>query len=387
MAKRDYYDVLGVDQSAADDEIKRSYRKLAMKYHPDRNPDNKEAEENFKEAAEAYEILSDKDKRQRYNQFGHQGVASDFGDGGFQWSNFSHAGDFEDVLGNLFGGGIFGDLFGGGGRGRRRGGPQRGADLQLPLKLTLEELAGGVNKTIRIKRLASCESCNGSGAAAGSRPVTCPMCKGAGEVRQMSQSFFGSVMNVSACPTCRGEGKTVDKPCLTCRGEGRQEVTVTVKVDIPAGAADGNYMTLQSQGHVGPRGGPSGDVLVIIQEEAHPHFERQDDDVLYEFPISFSQAALGDQVEIPTLTGKVRLSVPEGTQSGKVFRLRGKGMPHLNGHGQGDQLVKVTVWTPTKLTDKEKGLLEELAQLEGGKAPKHDKGFFDRLKEELGFGE
>ena len=387
MAKRDYYEILGAARSASDDEIKRAYRKLAKKYHPDQNPDNKEAEENFKEAAEAYEILSDKDKRQRYDQFGHQGVASDFGDGGFQWSNFSHAGDFEDVLGNLFGGGIFGDLFGGGGRGRRRGGPQRGADLQLPLKLTLEELAGGVNKTIRIKRLASCESCNGSGAAAGSRPVTCPMCKGAGEVRQMSQSFFGSVMNVSACPTCRGEGKTVDKPCLTCRGEGRQEVTVTVKVDIPAGAADGNYMTLQSQGHVGPRGGPSGDVLVIIQEEAHPHFERQDDDVLYEFPISFSQAALGDQVEIPTLTGKVRLSVPEGTQSGKVFRLRGKGMPHLNGHGQGDQLVKVTVWTPTKLTDKEKGLLEELAQLEGGKAPKHDKGFFDRLKEELGFGE
>ena len=236
MAKRDYYEVLGVDRSVSNDEVKRTYRKLAMKYHPDRNPDDKAAEEKFKEAAEAYEVLSDKDKRQRYDQFGHQGVASDFGASGFQWSNFSHAGDFEDVLGNLFGGGVFGDLFGGG-RGRRRGGPQRGDDLQLPLKLTLEELAKGVGKTIRLKRLASCESCNGSGAAAGSRPVTCPTCRGAGEVRQMSQSFFGSVMNVSACPTCRGEGKTIDKPCHACRGEGRQEVTVTVKVDIPAGAA------------------------------------------------------------------------------------------------------------------------------------------------------
>lgn len=386
MAKRDYYEVLGVDRSVSDDEVKRTYRKLAMKYHPDRNPDDKAAEEKFKEAAEAYEVLSDKDKRQRYDQFGHQGVASDFGAGGFQWSNFSHAGDFEDVLGNLFGGGVFGDLFGGG-RGRQRGGPQRGADLQFPLKLTLEELAKGAGKTIRLKRLTSCESCNGSGAAAGDRPVTCPTCRGAGEVRQMSQSFFGSVMNVSACPACRGEGKTIDKPCHTCRGEGRQEVTVTVKVDIPAGAADGNYMTLQGQGHAGPRGGPAGDVLVIIQEEKHPYFDRQDADVLYELPISFSQAVLGDRTEIPTLTSKVRLTIPEGTQSGKVFRLRGKGLPHLNGYGQGDQLVKITVWTPINLSDKEKNLFRELAQLDGGKAPKHDKGFFDRLKEDLGFGE
>jgi len=366
MAKRDYYEILGADRSASDDEIKRAYRKLAKKYHPDQNPDNKEAEENFKEAAEAYEILSDKDKRQRYDQFGHQGVASDFGDGGFQWSNFSHAGDFEDVLGNLFGGGMFGDLFGGGGRGRgrRRGGPQRGADLKLSLKMTLEELAEGVEKTIRLKRLVSCESCHGSGAADGSKPGNCPTCKGAGEIRQASRSGIGHMVNVSTCPTCRGEGTVVSNPCRTCRGEGRHEKKVDLKIEVPAGIAAGQTLIMRSQGHAGRRGGPSGDVLVIIQEEAHSHFERQDDDILYQLPISISQAALGDKVEIPTLTGKVRLTIPEGTESDKLFRLRGKGMPHLKGHGHGDQLVRVRVQTPTQLNKRQRELFEELLELE-----------------------
>lgn len=363
MAKRDYYEVLGVDRSVSNDEVKRTYRKLAMKYHPDRNPDDKAAEEKFKEAAEAYEVLSDKDKRQRYDQFGHQGVASDFGAGGFQWSNFSHAGDFEDVLGNLFGGGVFGDLFGGG-RSRRRGGPQRGADLQLPLKLTLEELAKGAAKTIRLKRLTSCESCNGSGAAAGSRPVTCPTCRGAGEVRQMSPSGFVQMINVGTCPECRGEGMVIEDPCRTCRGGGRQEKKVDLKTEIPAGIAAGQTLMMRGQGHAGPRGGSAGDVLVIIQEEPHPHFKRQDADVLYELPISFSQAALGDKVEIPTLTGKVRLTIPESTQSGRVFRLRGKGIPHLNGNGQGDQRVHIHVQTPTKLDKRQRELFKELSAIE-----------------------
>ena len=382
MAKRDYYEVLELEKSASDDDVKGAYRRMAKKFHPDRNPGDKAAEDKFKEAAEAYEVLSDKDKRSRYDRFGHQGVTNDFGSGGFQWSNFSHAGDFEDILGNLFGGGVFGDLFGGS-RGRRRGGPQRGSDLQVRLPLALEELATGVSKTIRLKRLGPCDTCHGTGAAGSSRPLSCPTCKGAGEIRQMSQSFFGSVMNVSTCPTCRGEGSVIEKPCAGCGGEGRQHLSVTVKVDIPAGAADGNYMTLRGQGHAGPRNGPSGDVLVVISEQEHSDFERQEDDIIFELPISFSQAALGDQVEVPTLTGKVRLTIPEGTQSGKVFRLKNKGMPHLNAHGAGDQLVKVHVWTPKDLSDREKTIFRELAELSGGKAPERDKGFFDRLKEML----
>lgn len=382
MAKRDYYEVLGVDRSASSDEIKRAYRKLALQFHPDRNPDDKKAEENFKETAEAYEVLSDDDKRARYNQFGHQGVANDFGTGGFQWNNFTHAADFEDILGNVFGGDIFGDIFGGGGR-RRRSGPQRGADLQVKLPLTLEEIANGVKKTIRLNRLEPCESCQGTGAAGGNASKSCSTCRGTGEVRQVSQSFFGSVVNVTTCGTCRGDGTVIDRPCSTCQGEGRKQKTVTVNVDIPAGASTGNYMTLRGQGNVGPRGGPAGDVIVLIEEQAHPKFDRQDDDVLYELPISFSQAALGASIEVPTLTGKVKLNIPVGTQSGKVFRLRGKGVPHLNGYGTGDQLVKVHVWTPSPLGDHERKLFQELAKMDGGKAPAHDKSFFERLKEML----
>ena len=384
MAKRDYYEVIGVDRSASADQIKSAYRKLALKYHPDRNPDNEAAEESFKEAAEAYEVLSDNDKRSRYDRFGHQGVSNDFGAGGFQWNNFSHASDFEDVLGSVFGGGgIFGDLFGSGGRARSRSGPQRGADLQVKLPLALEEIAQGVKKTIRLKRLEACGTCRGSGAAGGNASKTCPTCRGAGEVRQVSQSFFGSVVNVTACSTCQGEGSVIDQPCRACHGEGREQKTVTVNVDIPAGASNGNYMTLRDQGNLGPRGGPSGDVIVLIEEQEHKHFDRVEDDVVYELPISFGQAALGSSVEVPTLSGKVSLKIPEGTQSGKIFRLKGEGIPHLNGYGNGDQLVKVHVWTPTNLDANEKQIFRDLAEMNGGKAPAHDKGFFERLKDML----
>ena len=383
MAKQDYYETLGVSRSASEEEIKKAYRKLAMKYHPDRNPDDKVAEENFKAAAEAYEVLSEPEKKSRYDQFGHQGVAGDFGSGGFQWSDFSHAGDFDDVLGNLFGGGIFGDLFGGKGRGRH---PGRGEDLRVTLRLTLEEMAQGASKTIRIKRYVPCDPCQNSGAEEPNSVRTCPTCRGQGQVQQRASSLFGVVMNVTTCPSCQGQGKTIDRPCRSCDGQGRQMKTVTVKVDIPTGAGDGNYMRLQGQGHTGIRGATPGDVLVVIEQEPHEYFERQEDDIILAVPLSFSQAALGDDVEIPTLTGKVRLSIPRGTQSGKVFRLRGKGMSHLNGYGQGDQLVKVIVWTPTGLTDREKELFQELAGLDNGKVSENDRGFLKKIREEL-FGE
>ncbi len=380
MAKQDYYDTLGVARSASEDEIKKAYRKLAMQFHPDRNPGDTAAEEKFKTAAEAYEILSDPDKRTRYDRFGHQGVASDFGSGGFQWTDFSHAGDFEDILGNMFGGTIFGDLFGGRSRGRGNG---RGADLRINLKLTMEELAQGVSKTIRIKRYVPCDHCEGSGAEDSNGVRTCSTCQGQGQVHQRTQSLFGVVMNVTTCPSCQGQGKTIDRPCGSCEGQGRQMKTVTVKVDIPTGAGDGNYMRLQGQGHAGVRGGAAGDALVVIEQEPHEFFERQDDDIIFVMPLSYSQAALGDQVEVPTLTGKVRLSIPSGTQSAKVFRLRSKGMPHLNGYGHGDQLVKVIVWTPRDLSGREKELFRELSGLDSGKAPVNDRGIFNRIREEL----
>jgi len=380
MAKQDYYDTLGVSRSASEDEIKKSYRKLAMQYHPDRNPDDKGAEDKFKTAAEAYEILSDPEKRARYDQYGHQGVASDFGSGGFQWTDFSRAGDFEDILGNMFGGSIFGDLFGGRSRGRGNG---RGEDLRVNLKLTLEELAKGVSKTIRIKRYVPCEDCQSTGANDRQSVRVCSTCQGQGKVQQRTSSLLGIVMNVTTCPSCQGQGKTIDSPCGPCEGQGRQMKTVTVKVDIPTGAGDENYMRLQGQGHSGIRSGPAGDVLVVIEQEVHEYFERQDDDIIFVMPLSFSQAALGDQAEVPTLTGKVRLSIPPGTQSGKIFRLRGKGIPHLNGYGQGDQLVKVILWTPTKLTGRETELFQELSELDSGKTPGNDRGFFNRMREEL----
>lgn len=385
MAKHDYYDILEIDRDATPEDIKKAYRKMALKYHPDRNPDNKEAEEKFKAAAEAYEILGDPDKRARYDRYGHQGVTNDFGAGGFQWTNFSHASDFEDILGSFFGrsGTIFGDLFGTARTGRRAG-PQRGSDLQVKVHLILEEIAKGVQKTIPLRRLETCQTCHGSGAKPGSGQKTCSACRGTGEIRQVSQSFFGSVVNVTVCAHCRGEGKVIEQPCSECHGEGRVLASVTLNVRIPAGVSSGNYIPLREQGNVGPRGGPAGDVIVLIEEEDHPDFERHENDIVYELPISFSQAAMGDSVEVPTLTGKVKLHLPPGTQSGKVFRLRGKGIPHLNGYATGDQLVKVIVWTPTNLGDREKKLFRELATLEGGKVPSRDKSFFERLRETLG---
>jgi len=378
MAKRDYYEVLGLDRDASEGDVKGSYRKLALKYHPDRNPDDPAAEEKFKEASEAYEVLSDSAKRSNYDRFGHAGVEGSFGQGGFQWSDFSHATDFEDIFGDLFG-----SFFGGGGRRARRGpsGPPQGRDLKITVKLTLEEVAKGAEKKINLSRQQRCDSCEGSGAAPGSSKETCSTCGGVGQVQQVSRSFFGQSVTVATCPTCEGEGSSITDPCPDCRGDGRLRGQTTLTVRIPAGVRSGNYIPLRGQGEVGPRGGATGDCLVFIEELEHDYFTRDGDDVIYQQPISFSQAALGDEVEVPTLTGKAKMKIPAGTQAGRVFRLRGKGIPDVDGRGVGDQLVQVMVWTPQELDGRERELFEELARLDKKRADSEGKGFFEKMRE------
>lgn len=380
MAKRDYYEVLGVSKESSQDGIKSAYRKQALKYHPDRNPNNPEAEERFKEASEAYEVLSDDQKKAAYDRFGHAGVEGNFSRGGFQWSDFSHAGDFEDLFGDLLG-----NLFGGGAR-RRRGpaGPPQGRDLKIAIELTLEEIATGVEKKIKLSRLQRCETCKGSGAREGSGKETCKTCGGMGQVQQVARSFFGQSMVVTPCPTCGGEGSVVRDPCRDCDGEGVRRGTSQLSVRIPAGVSSGNYIPLRGQGDAGPRGGPPGDCLVFIEEKEHAHFTREGNDVHYRLPVSFSQAALGDEVEVPTLTGKARLKIQPGTQSGRVLRLANKGIPDVEGRGVGDLLVDVVVVTPSQLGEQERRLFEELSRLEQKRAAEEGKSFFDKMREAFG---
>ena len=379
MDKRDYYEVLGLPKDADEAAIKSSYRKLALKYHPDRNPNNEEAESKFKEASEAYEVLSDTDKRAKYDRFGHAGVQNNFGQGGFEWSDFSHATDFQDIFGDVLGG-----MFGGGRR-RARGpsGPPKGRDLRITLELSLEEVALGVEKKISLSRQQRCNVCDGAGAAPGADTQTCGTCNGMGQVQQVSRSFFGQSVTVTACPTCSGEGKTITDPCHECSGEGRVRETASITVRIPAGVSTGNYIPLRGQGDVGPRGGPTGDCLVFIEEKEHDQFTRQGNDILLRMPITISQAALGDDIEVSTLHGAVRMKVPEGTQSGRVFRLRGKGVPDVDGRGHGDELVEIMVWTPTNLSSEERALFEQLDELQQKRAKKEGKSFLDRMLEAL----
>ncbi len=378
--KRDYYEILGVDRNAAADEIKKAYRKLAIKYHPDKNPDDKGAEEKFKEIAEAYSILSDQSKRQKYDRFGHQGAAG----GGFNGMDF---GDFDisDALRQFMEQGFgFGDIFGGGGGRRRASSSRKGGDLQIALKLTLEEIATGTKKKIKVKKMVPCSECSGSGSAQYSKTLACPACHGSGEVRQVSQSLFGQFVNVAACSRCNGEGQIIENPCHACSGDGRVMDSKTIEVNVPAGVKTGNYIPMQGEGHSGRRNGAAGDLLIFIEELSHKIFERRGDDVIMVLPVSFPEAALGASKEIPTLTGKAKLNIAQGTQSGRILRMRNKGIPHLQSTGVGDQLIQIQVFVPTKLNLEEKSMLAELEKSENMQ-PQEDehKTIFEKFKEAL----
>lgn len=385
MSKRDYYEVLGVTRSSTEVEIKSSYRKLAMKYHPDRNPGDKDAEDKFKEAAEAYEVLMDPNKRARYDQFGHAGMRG----GGFDTGGFNNVNDIFSHFSDIFGGGsIFDEIFGSGGSRRHSGRHKQpgiqGGDLKISLKLTLEEIAEGVEKTLKVKRYEKCVHCTGSGAKAGSSTEECSTCRGTGEVRTISRSMFGQFVNIQVCTTCQGEGRTIKEKCPHCHGEGRAKNEATMKVNIPAGVSSGNYIPLRGQGDAGIRGGGSGDLIVLIEEQEHEFFVREEDDIHYEHTISIAEAALGTESEIPVLGGSVIMKVEPGTQPGKILRLRDKGIRHLNHSGRGDQLVHINIYIPTKLTNKEKDMFRELGKSEHlkpkGKKEK-SKGFFGKVKD------
>ena len=383
MAKRDYYEVLGVDKSASADEIKKAYRKLAIKYHPDKNPGNKEAEEKFKEAAEAYSVLSDADKKAKYDQFGHAGVdgaGPDFS-GGF--------GNLNDILNDLFGG-AFGGGFGGGfggfggfGGGQRRERVYRGRDIRVRVKLTLEEIAKGVEKEISIEKNVPCPDCGGRGARNSSDIKTCPACNGTGQVQRVVNSFLGQTVTYSTCQQCGGEGKIISNPCPTCSGTGLVRQRETIKVKIPAGVEAGMQMTVQGEGHAAKNNGINGDLLVVIEEQEHPDFRREGSNLLYTKVISIVDAMLGCEVEIPCLDGKYKVKVEPGTQSGTVVRLRGKGLPSVNSYGTGDLYVKIAVWIPKKLTKEEKALFESIRHNDSLRPnpTKEDKSFFEKLKD------
>jgi len=361
--KRDYYEVLGLQKGASDDDIKKSYRKLAKQYHPDLHPGDKECEEKFKEASEAYEILSDPDKKAKYDQFGHAAFdpSAGFNGGGFG-GGFGDFGDLGDILGNIFGGGFGG--FGGGGA-QRRNAPQKGESVRVRLSVTFEEAAFGCKREINVPRIEDCEDCKGTGCKPGTSPETCPDCKGAGTVRTQQRTPFGVMASTTECRRCGGTGKLIKEPCPKCSGKGKVRRTRTISVNIPAGIDDGQTISLRGQGHVGLNGGPMGDLLITVSVKAHPLFERDGASVLFEMPISFAQAALGAEVEVPTLDGKVKYTIPEGTQTGTTFRLRGKGIPYLNGSNRGDQYVTVFIETPKNLTKEQKDLLRQFAESTG----------------------
>lgn len=386
MSKRDYYEILGVGRNAGNDEIKKAYRKVAMQFHPDRNPGDKAAEEKFKEAAEAYEVLSDSDKKAQYDRFGHAGV-SGAGRGG--------ASNMEDIFsqfGDVFGEDIFGSFFGGGGNGGRggRGGggnsrPRgtRGSNLRVKLKLTYEEIAKGVTKNIKVKKYVPCSTCSGSGAKDKNSVQNCGTCGGSGQVRKVTSTFLGQMQTVTTCPACAGEGSTITNKCSSCKGEGRVYSEETVTIDIPAGVQEGMQLNVGGKGNAGERGGSAGDLVILIEEEGHKELVREGLNVAYELHISFTEAVFGAQIEVPTIDGRAKIKVPPGTQSGKIFRLKGKGFPAVNSYEKGDQLIQVNVWTPQHLSNEEKAALEKLSNSPNFK-PQPEKGgknFFDKMRE------
>jgi molecular chaperone DnaJ len=367
--KRDYYEVLGVGRNCTTEDLKRAYRKLALQYHPDRNPNDPQAEARFKEINEAYEVLSDAQKRQNYDTFGHAGTQ---GIPGFDFGSFGGMND------------IFDAFFGAAGMGARtRTGPRRGSDLRLDLRIDFEEAVFGVEREFTIPRAESCPACKGSGAEAGTSPTTCPQCRGTGQIRRSANSFFGQIVNVTACPRCHGEGKIIEKPCRRCGGEGHVEGEKKVRVKIPAGVDSGSQIRLSGEGEPGPRGGPAGDLYIVLQVRPHAVLQRNGTDIVYELPLNVAQAALGDTVEIPTVDGPEHLEVPAGTQYGRVFRLRGRGVPHLRSGRRGDQVIYVRVVIPTNLTEEQKQALHSLGERSGKPHPV-EKGFFDKFKHAIG---
>ena len=371
MSKRDYYEVLGVSRTATDQEIKSAYRRLAVRYHPDKNPGDNEAEDKFKEAAEAYSVLSDADQRRRYDRLGHAGVSSGAG-AGWGAPGFTN---LEDILGDLFG---FGDVFGGGRSGARRTAGQRGADLRYDLEISLEEAAAGMTAQLRLPRLEACEKCKGSGAAEGTQPETCQTCNGVGQVRYQ-QGFFSVART---CATCRGTGRVIKTPCVACQGAGRVEREKTMEVKIPAGVETGSRLRIAGEGEAGTGGGQTGDLYVIIHVSEHDLFERQGSNLYSSVPVTFAQAALGAEITVKTLDGEQQVKIPAGTQTGTVFRLKGHGVPVLGGRGRGDLFVSVTVITPTTLTREQRNLLEQLAKIESSDL--EDKGLIDKVRDIFG---
>lgn len=388
MAKRDYYEVLGVAKGASADEIKKAYRKIAMQHHPDRNPGDKAAEEKFKEAAEAYDVLSNPDKKAQYDRFGHAGMGGAAG-GGYGGPGGMRMEDIFQNFGDIFGDDMFGSFFGGGGGGRSGGRRQgsRGANLRVKLKMNFAEIANGANKKIKVKKYVPCNTCSGSGAKDSKSVQTCGTCNGSGQVRKVTNTFLGQMQTVTTCPTCNGEGTQITAKCGSCKGEGRVYGEETITMDIPAGVQDGMQLSMGGAGNAGERGGPPGDLLILIEEEKHPHLKRNDLDVIYQLHLSFPEVVLGTQVEVPTIDGKAKIKIPAGTQSGKIFRLKGKGFPAFQSYEKGDQLVEVNAWSPQDLTDDEKNMLEKLKSSKNfqpgpeAKDMKEDRSFFDKIKD------
>lgn len=390
MAKRDYYEILGVDRDASAEDIKKAYRRVALKHHPDRNPGNKEAEEKFKEAAEAYEVLSDKDKRARYDRYGHNGVKGAEGFGGFGGGMtiddiFAH---FGDIFGDMGGGSPFESFFGGTGTRTRRTAGKRGASLRIKVKLTLQEIARGVKKQVKVKKMVPCSICNGSGAKDGSSYNSCPTCRGAGYIRKVTSTILGQMQTTSTCPTCHGEGQTISARCSHCSGEGKEYGEETITIDIPAGVSDGMQLSMQGKGNTGERGGPPGDLIIQIEEIPDPHLKRlNNNDVVYNLYLNFADAALGTTVEVPTIDGSAKIKIPPGTQAGKILRLKGKGIPSVdNRYHVGDQLIDVNIWTPRNLTREEHEMMEKLRRSPNFQPhpDKAEKGFFERFKDLFG---
>jgi molecular chaperone DnaJ len=383
-AKRDYYEILGVSKGASADEIKKAYRKVAMQFHPDRNPGDHTAEEKFKEAAEAYEILSDADKRAQYDRFGHNAFGQGRGGGG----GFSGGMNMEDIFsqfGDIFGDDMFGSFFSGGSRGRTSGRSRgvRGTNLRVRIKVNFEEIAKGTAKTIKVKKYIKCDTCNGSGAKDKNSSQTCRTCGGNGQVRRVQNTFLGQMQTVTTCPDCNGEGTVITNKCNVCKGEGRVYGEEMVTLEIPAGVQEGMQLSMGGKGNMGERGGGSGDLIILIEEEAHPFLHREGLNVAFDLYISFTDAVFGTQTEVPTIDGRAKIKIPVGTQSGKIFRLKGKGFPAINSREKGDQLIQVNVWTPQAVSESEKITLESLQDSENfkPKPDKNDKTFWEKIKE------